>query len=71
MTLLITLSKKHICNVEFINVISEVIISKVIISKVIISKVIISKVILSMVVVSNFWVRPGAYPRGELLWQIS
>ncbi len=71
MTLLIPLSKKHICNVAFINVLSEVIISKVIISKVIISKVIISKVIISMVVVYNLRVRAGANPRGELLWQIS
>jgi hypothetical protein len=51
--LLITVNKKHTCNVEFINVISEVIISKVIISKVFISKVNISKVFKSIVVVSR------------------
>jgi hypothetical protein len=37
MTLLITVSKKHKCNVAFINVISKVVITKVFISIVIVS----------------------------------
>jgi hypothetical protein len=37
MTLLITLNKKHICNVAFINVISKVVIRKVFISIVVVS----------------------------------
>jgi len=34
MTLLITVNKKHVCNVAFIIAMSEVVISKVVISKV-------------------------------------
>jgi hypothetical protein len=37
MTLLITVNKKHICNVTFINVINKVSISKVFITTVVVS----------------------------------
>ncbi len=53
MTVLITVIKKHTCNVTFMNVISKAVISKVVISKIVISEVFISKVFISIFEASN------------------